>query len=129
MALMEADLQRALITWAKTQIKNYPQLLWLHHVPSGGKRDSREAQSLQSQGVKAGILDLHLPVARGGYHGLMIEIKRPSNKKPVASPEQVQYMEFLTEQGYATLLSNSFDELKLFITNYLDGNIVRHADA
>lgn len=125
MALIEADLQRAVVTWAKTQLKKYPELLWLHHIPSGGKRDSREAQSLQSQGVKAGILDLHLPVARGGFHGLMIEMKRPGGKCPKPSAEQAEYMKFLTEQGYANIITNDFSEVKTYITDYLEGRIHR----
>lgn len=116
----------ALVTWAKTQLKKYPQLLWLHHISNGGKRDSREAMSLKAQGVVAGVLDLHLPVARGGYHGLMIELKLPLGKCKPPSKEQAEYIKFLTEQGYATLVSNSFEEVKSFLVDYLEGNIMRN---
>jgi len=128
MTLREADLQQALITWAKTQIGKYPEMLWLHHVPLGGRRDSREALSLQCQGVKAGILDLCLDVARGGFHGLRIELKRPGGTCLKPSKEQAEYIKFLTEQGYATLVSNSFDEVKAFLIDYLEGRLV-NADA
>ena len=125
MPLSENDLQRAIITWAKTQLKTYPQLMWLHHVPNGGKRDSREAMLLKQSGVTKGILDLALDVARGGYHGLRIELKAPGGKCKAPSPEQSEYMAFLTEQGYANIISNDFQEVKSFIVDYLEGNIMR----
>jgi hypothetical protein len=125
MALSENDLQRAIITWAKTQVGKHPELLWLHHVPNGGKRDSREAMLLKSSGVTPGILDLHLPVPSGDYNGLMIELKEPGGKCKAASKEQSEYIEFLTSHGYATLLSNSFEEVKGFILDYLEGRIKR----
>lgn len=121
-AMLESDLQRAVIMWAKTQLGKYPELLWLHHVPMGGKRDAREALSLQMQGVKAGILDLALDVARGGYHGLRIELKKPGGKCKTPSKEQLEYIDFLTQQGYATLVSNDFDEVKAFIINYMESS-------
>lgn len=125
MSLSESSLQQALITWAKTQLKNYPELLWLHHIGNGSKRDSREAMRLKSEGVKAGILDLHLPCARGGYHGAMLELKIPGGKCKAPSVEQAKYIAFLQAQGYATIVSNSFDELKQFIIDYLEGRIQR----
>lgn len=129
MSLSENDLQRAIITWAKTQVSKYPCLMWLHHVPNGGKRDSREAQILKQSGVTPGILDLALDVAKGGYHGLRLELKKPGGKCPKPSAEQAEYISFLKEQGYATIVSNSFDELKTFLIDYLEGRIHRGADA
>ena len=125
MPLSENDLQRAIITWAKTQSKFHPEVLWLHHVPLGGKRDAREAMSLKMSGVIPGILDLALDVARGGYHGLRVELKQPGGKCKAPSKEQAEYIKFLTEQGYATLLSNSFEEVKGFVLDYLEGRVNR----
>jgi hypothetical protein len=118
--MLESDLQRAIIMWAKTQLGKYPELLWLHHVANGGHRDGREAVGLQSQGVKAGILDLHLPLARGAYHGMMIELKKPGGKCKAPSKEQQEYIDYLAEHGYATLVSNDFGEVKKFIVDYLE---------
>lgn len=123
--MVESDLQCAIIVWARTIERNYPELVWLHHIGNGGKRDSFEAQNLKRQGVKAGILDLHLPVARGGYHGLMAELKHPYGKCKPPSAEQAEYITFLNAQGYATLVSNSFEQVKAFILDYLEGRIIR----
>lgn len=55
-----------LFTWAMWQQEGRPELKLLYHVPNGGKRDKRTATALRRQGVKAGVPDLCLPVARGG---------------------------------------------------------------
>jgi hypothetical protein len=119
MSLSESDLQIAIFRWAATLEPTYPELKWLHHVPNGGKRDSKTAGLLKAQGAKAGILDLHLPVARGPYHGLMIELKKPDGKPPKPSKEQAEYMAFLEANGYHVDCINHFDDLKADILWYL----------
>ena len=52
----------------------------LHHIPNGGNRDVVEARHLKQQGVKKGVPDLHLPVARGSYHSLYIEMKAETGR-------------------------------------------------
>ena len=118
--MLESDLQEAIFTWAHTIEGKHPELRWLHAVPNGGYRSGREAVGLRRQGVRAGILDLHLPVARGGYHGLMIELKRPGGKCAKPSKEQSEYIEFLTCQGYCARIGNDFDECKQIILEYLN---------
>ena len=71
----EAGEQAALFAWARLAEKQHPELALLFHVPNGGRRDVIEAAHLKAQGVRAGVPDLCLPVARGGYHGLYIELK------------------------------------------------------
>lgn len=117
--MLEADLQRAIFVWRDTIVKDYPVLEWLYHCPNGEKRDSFTAQRLKQQGVKSGILDLALDVARGGYHGLRIELKRPGGKCKPPSKEQALYIQFLTEQGYCARISNDFNEVKSIILGYL----------
>ena len=118
--MLESDLQEAIFAWANTQEKKHPVLKWLHAVPNGGYRSGREAVGLKRQGVKPGVLDLHLPVARGVYHGLMIELKRPGGKCAKPRPEQAEYIEFLTCQGYCARISNDFEEVKTIILEYLE---------
>ena len=55
----------------------HPELVTrLFHVPNGGRRSKGEAVRFKAQGVRPGVLDYFLPVARGGHHGLAIELKR-----------------------------------------------------
>ena len=72
----EAQEQMTLFSWAAMQSGKYPELNLLYHVPNGGSRHKAEAGRLRAEGVKAGVPDLCLPVARGQYHGLYIELKR-----------------------------------------------------
>lgn len=64
-----------MIQWAQYQTSVHPELLLLHHCPNGGSRNKVEAAKLKQMGVKAGIPDLHLPVQKGEYTGLYIEMK------------------------------------------------------
>ena len=73
----ESGHQEAIIEWCAWNMQQYPELELLYHVPNGGKRDKATAAVLKRQGVKAGVPDLVLPVARCGYHGLYIELKAP----------------------------------------------------
>lgn len=93
----ESEHQASLIRWAQLQRGKYPELALLFHIPNGGTRDPVEAAHLKAQGVKKGVSDLFLPVARRGYHGLFIEMKRPHGR---VSPEQQLFGDNVTKQGY-----------------------------
>lgn len=98
----EAQHQAAVILWSEQQSvrEKWPCLALLHHIPNGGSRDPIEGKHLKQQGVKRGVPDLHLPVARGEYHSLYIEMKTPDG---TTSPDQDWWLEALREQGnYAT---------------------------
>jgi len=76
--------------------EKWPCLKLLHHIPNGGKRDKIEAAHLKQQGLKSGVPDLHLPVARGQYHSLYIEMKDEDGR---ASHEQLWWFEELRQEG------------------------------
>ena len=71
----EAQGQEALFTWAKMQESRYPELSLMYAIPNGGSRHVIEAANLKRQGVKAGVFDVCLPVAKGVYHGMYLELK------------------------------------------------------
>ena len=66
--MSEAQEQAAVIQWC--DIRRIP----VFHVPNGGSRDKREAANLKRQGVRAGVPDLVVPVARGGHHSLFLSL-------------------------------------------------------
>lgn len=90
----------------------------IFHIPNGGKRNAREAVNLKRQGVKAGVPDLFLPVAKGGYHGLFIEMKVGKNKP---TENQIKWMSLLSEQGYAVSVCYGADKAIKAIQGYLKG--------
>lgn len=109
--------QTALFCWAALpeQQQKYPELKFMFHIPNGGSRDKREAGAFKAQGVKPGVPDVFLPIERGGYHGLWIEMKYGTN---VTSDEQNQYLNFLTVQGYAASVCYSWQEAARNIEAY-----------
>lgn len=99
----EAQHQKAVFDWSRQpEVRNrYPELALLYHVPNGGSRDPIEARHLKQQGVKRGVPDLCLPVARGGYHALYIEMKAEGGH---VRKEQKWWVDRLMEEGnYATV--------------------------
>lgn len=94
----EAHEQEALFQWANYQKCTYPELGLLYAVPNGGSRNIIEAANLKKQGVKAGVPDICLPVAKNGFNGLYIELKRETGGQ--VSKEQGFWIENLRKQGY-----------------------------
>ncbi|PLP87633.1 VRR-NUC domain-containing protein [Pseudomonas sp. FFUP_PS_473] len=91
----------------------YPQVFELiYHVPNGGKRHPATAKKLKEQGVKAGIPDLVLTMARGGYFGLYIEFKA-TIEPALVSASQSACLRRLNEQGYlAVVCRGHFDAME-----------------
>ena len=94
----EADEQKKLFRWADFMKTEYPELDMMFHIPNGGSRNKLEAANLKKQGVRAGVPDICLPVARGGYHGLFIELKFGKNK---TTAKQDEWLARLNEKCYA----------------------------
>ena len=113
----EAEEQTELFTWAELLRGRFPELRLLYHVPNGGSRNRIEAARLQAQGVKAGVPDLCLPVARGKYHGLYIELKRTRGGR--ISEAQEGWLEALAEQGYAAAVCKGWQDAAETIKKYL----------
>ena len=87
-------------------------------IPNGGSRDRREAANLKMQGVKAGVPDLCIPVARGKYHGLFIEMKYGKNKTTALQDE---WIALLNKNGYCAAVCHGFDKAKTVIDWYMGG--------
>lgn len=111
--------QTCLFRWAAYSLGAHPELKLLHAIPNGGKRSKSEAARMKAAGVKAGVPDMFLPVARGGSHGLYIELKRI--KGGHVSAEQLAWMEELTREGYTCAVCHGWEEARKVIQTYLKG--------
>ena len=118
--------QETLMQWTVYAMGMYPELKLLYHVPNGGKRNTAEAAHLKRQGVKAGVPDLCLPVPRGSYHGLYVEMKAKSNQPTEA---QIQWLESLSAQGYKTAVCWGFEAAQRVIESYLQLPTFVHSEA
>lgn len=112
----EAAEQIKLFRWVDLVLNYYPELRLLHHIPNGGSRNELEAVNLKRQGVRAGVPDLFLPVARGGYHGMYIEMKAGKNKP---TEKQLWWIENLKKQGYAVSVCWGFEAARMELEKYL----------
>ena len=72
------------------------------HIPNEGKRSPREGARLIRAGLVRGFPDLFVPLPRGEYHGLFIEMKFGKNKP---TREQVEQLRALCARGYAVTVS------------------------
>ena len=97
--MTEAQHQTNVIKWSQQPSirSKWPELAMLFHIPNGGSRDAIEGKHLKQQGVKRGVPDMCLPVPRGAYHGLYIELK---TEKGRAAQEQKWWGEQLLKNGY-----------------------------
>ena len=72
---------------------------------------------LRREGLRVGMLDLILFVARGEYHGKIIEMKRRT--KGVMSDDQKAMVALLVAQGYDATVARGADDAIAQIKNYL----------
>jgi hypothetical protein len=85
----------------------------IYHVPNGGHRVKAVAAKLKAQGVKAGIPDLVLSMARGGYFGLYIEFKATPPNDAAVSENQQERLRKLNDQGYLAIVCRGhFDAME-----------------
>ena len=122
----EDGAQEALFSWCDMQRHRYPELKLLHHIPNGGKRDKATAIALKRRGVKAGVPDLSLPVPRGGYHGLYIELKVGKNK---TTEKQSEWLRSLNDLGYKAIVCYGWQQAAEALAAYLDLGVFADAGA
>lgn len=85
----------------------------IYHVPNGGHRHKMVAIKLKGQGVKAGVPDLVLAMARGGYFGLYLEFKATPPNDAAVSASQHAWIRRLNDQGYLAIVCRGhFDAME-----------------
>ena len=111
--------QQTLFQWARMMCGKWPELKLLYHIPNEGERSQKTGARMKAEGLKKGVPDICLPVARGGNHGLYIELKRVENSR--VTQEQLEWIEALMAQGYVAAVCRGCDEAIRLITDYLNG--------
>lgn len=116
--------QAALITWAG--LARLPDAAdvepgahvadYLFAIPNGGKRTPRAAGRLKAEGLKPGVWDLHLALARGGHQGLWIEMKSSTG---TLEAEQKAWGARMKLAGYQAHVCRSFDAARAVLAAYL----------
>lgn len=112
----EHEEQVVFMQWCSLQEKKYPELQLMFAIPNGGQRSATTAAKLKKEGVKAGIPDLHLPVAKGTYNSLFIEMKVGKNRP---TKHQETMMQLLEDAGNRCVVCYGAKEAIQETLNYL----------
>jgi hypothetical protein len=89
----EHDLQTAVIAECDRRSLLRVEYGLIFAIPNGQYRQGQRMEP----GLRAGVPDLFLPVARHGYHGLFIELKCGDNKP---TEPQTNWLRHLKAEGY-----------------------------
>lgn len=109
----EHNLQVECVRWFRYA---YPNAI-LYAIPNGGYRTKTTARLMHAEGVLRGIPDLHLPIPKGGYASLYIEMK--NGQKGVLSDFQKETITRLQNCGNKVVVCRTFYEFKREIEEYL----------
>ncbi len=114
----EAQEQYAVMQWARLNKVNL-----VHHA-NEGRRTNAEGARLKALGLAVGYPDLSLNVARGGYFGLFIELKRnrvytPSEINSSTWQAQLRWLDALQRENYVARMCFGFDMCRGLIEKYI----------
>jgi len=112
----EHRIQAGAFDWKELAKKQIHDLWTMHAIPNGGRRDSVTGAILKREGVTPGIPDIHLPVARGGYFSLYIEVKTPAG---TLSKAQKEIIPLLKAQNNKVVVCRSTQEIIDTVIEYL----------
>lgn len=120
----EAKEQEALFQWRDNVRNIYPGIHLMFAIPNGaflqGDRVRRAKQwgKLKRQGAREGVSDVFLPVPRGGYHGLWIELKATRPHASDVSEDQAEWQKEMRGQGYLAVVAYGSKEAADAVTSY-----------
>jgi len=115
-AALERDHQNSFFEWLRVNESQHPILKRVFAIPNGGKRDRATAIGMYKEGLRKGVLDIHLPAPRNGKSGLWIEFKAGSN---TLTDEQTEWKAFLELEGYEVHVVRDWTDAARLIATYL----------
>lgn len=119
----ELEHQIAVIQWANLQAKcGLRELELLYAIPNGLRTSPAQAGRAKASGLKSGVPDLHLPVSRGGFIGLWIEMKSERGR---LQESQVWWHDRLISEGALVALCFNANHAIDTLLEYLAGKHVR----
>lgn len=111
--------QQYFVQWFKLK---YPDIL-IAASANGGARNPREAANMKREGVLSGIPDIMIFLAKGAYHGLMLELKAPKTATSAPgrlSVNQKMILQRLNDADYCAKAAWGWLEAKEIVEWYLD---------
>lgn len=123
--------QSALFAWAALEVAagRYPQLALMFAIPNGDQRGDGTKRGamiagsrLKATGLKAGVWDIFLPVPKGRFHGMFIEMKKPGESIKAGS-NQERFGLHMWMNGYHTVVCDNWIKARDSILDYLDDKL------
>mgnify|MGYP002654274491 CR=1 FL=1 len=105
----EHEEQREVVKWFR---RKYGPIR-IFAIPNGGFRSKATAGRLKAEGVSRGVPDLYVP-----EKSLWIEMKRIKGGR--LSPDQHNWIKYLTEIGNIVLVCHGADDAKSKIDDFMD---------
>lgn len=88
----------------------------IYHIPNEARRSPVTAARLKAEGLRPGVPDLCIPVARGRYHSLYIEMKAPGGKP---TEEQVGWIQRLRSEGMCAYVCYGAENAIALVGRYM----------
>lgn len=118
--MSESREQQIIFEWASWQKNKYPGIEAMYHIANEGKRSASSGSRLKREGLKSGVSDICVPVAKCGYNNLYIELKSGKNK---ATKEQLDFISLINKYGGKALVVYEADNAIEVIKAYFEGRI------
>lgn len=118
--MSESTEQQLVFEWASWNKNKYPGLETMYHVPNEGKRSASTGRRLKREGLKSGVSDICVPVAKSGYSNLYIELKTGKNK---ATESQLEFIGGINKYGGKALVVYEAENAIEVIQAYFEGRI------
>lgn len=115
--MSEHSEQVALFEALQIHSKKEPMLQWAFAIPNGFYSTPAQKHKMRNEGLKPGVWDIFLPVARKGYHGLFIEMKFGKN---TLSDQQKEFHKFIENQNYLGCIAYHWEQAYRYILEYID---------
>lgn len=118
--MSESTEQQLIFEWASWNKNKYPGLETMYHVANEGLRSASTGRRLKREGLKSGVSDICVPVAKSGYSNLYIELKSGKNK---ATESQLKFISGINKYGGKALVVYEAENAIEVIQAYFEGRI------
>lgn len=93
----ETDEQITVVEWCEAM------RIPVAHIPNEGKRSPVAGRIMKRMGLRKGFPDLFVPLPKGGFHGLFVEMKAEGGE---TTKEQEEWLSLLNANGYAVCVAH-----------------------
>lgn len=127
--------QKVYVEWFKTQFPKYEEAIFsnpngMHISGDSSKGLSKKTviaakmRKYKKEGFKKGVSDIQIPIPRGGYHGLWVEMKRSDKTAKDLSEEQMRHIILMRNLGHKAEWAAGAEEAIRITKEYMDLPII-----